>query len=526
MALACAWSIGLRGVDGEVVEIEADLGQGLPGVSLVGLPDAALAESRDRVRAAVVNSGETWPARRITLALSPATLPKQGSGYDLALACCVLAAAGSLPVAALRGVVLVGELALDGRVRSTRGILPALIAAKRAGARRAVVPAAAAVEAGLVDGLEVLGASHLADVLAWLRGETSLRPVDGTGSARVVRPAEDLADVVGQQVARRAVEVAAAGGHHLLLMGPPGAGKTMLARRMVGLLPGLAADDALQVAAIRSLAGTTDPDEVLPSAPPFVAPHHTVSPAALVGGGSGLARPGAVSLAHRGLLFLDEVLEFGPHVLEMLRTPLEDGEVRLARKDGVVRYPARFQLVMAANPCPCAPARDTDCTCVPRDRARYRSRLSGPLLDRIDLRVGLSPLQGLSWSTDDDGSAAPEPAEPTGSVRERVLAARAAAADRWRVEGWRTNAEVPGPALRRRGRLPVDAVSLLDHELRTGALTARGVDRCLRVAWTVSDLRGLPRPDTAAVREALGFKRAEAAGSDVGDGADHATAAS
>jgi magnesium chelatase family protein len=501
MGLARAWSVALHGVDGQVVEVEADIGRGLPGVHLVGLPDAALQESRDRVRAAVVNSGRPWPNERIVLALSPATMRKTGSGFDLALACCVLAAAGGVEQAALDGTVLVGELALDGRLRPVRGVLPCLLAARAAGIRRVVVPDAALAEAALVDGVAVFGATSLGQVLAWLAGaELLARP--GPTPAEATRAVPDLADVVGQDDARRALEVAAAGGHHLLLVGPPGTGKTMLAQRIVGLLPELSADDALALAAIRSVAGRLTA-EGLTRVPPLVAPHHSTSMAALVGGGSGLAKPGAVSLAHRGVLFMDEAPEYKSHVLDALRTPLEEGEVRLARADGTVCYPARFQLVLAANPCPCAPAHDRDCVCPSLVRRRYLGRLSGPLLDRVDLRARMHPVTALS--------AVGDPAESTATVRARVLAARAAAAERWAGHGWRCNAEVPGPALRTRFALPGAVVRPLDAGLRSGELTARGADRALRVAWTMGDLQGMARPDRDAVEQALYFRDRRAA---------------
>lgn len=501
MALARSWSMALVGLRGYVIDVEADLSQGIPTFNLIGLPDTSVQEARDRIRAAVLNSGEQWPNRKITINLSPATLPKRGSGFDLALAVAVLSAAGALSSSRLGDAVILGELGLDGRVRALRGVLPAVLAAQRAGRDRVVVPADNVAEAALVPGMDVLGISWLHDLLAYLRGEES-GVLSGVPALETPPPAgPDLADVVGQAVGRRALEVAAAGGHHLYLVGSPGAGKTMLAERLPGILPPLADDEALQVTAIHSVAGALPPGSPLVRRPPYEDPHHTASTASIVGGGSGLARPGAISRAHLGVLFLDEAPEFHAGVLDALRQPLESGQVVLHRSAGRTSYPARFQLVLAANPCPCAsPGGDHACVCSSMTRRRYVTKLSGPLLDRIDLHVTLLPVTRRALL--DDAAAV----ESSATVAARVAAARAAAAARLAPVGLRRNAEVTGPDLRGRWRLGRPVMRHVETALDQGKLSARGVDRVLRIGWTLADLGGRTSPGSEELGEALGMR--------------------
>ncbi|MDQ1463620.1 MAG: magnesium chelatase family protein [Actinomycetota bacterium] len=516
MALARAWSVALAGVQGTVVEVEADLAPGLPGLTIIGLPDAALSESRDRVRAALLNSGEAWPQRRITLGLSPATLPKHGSGFDLSMAVSVLSAAGVLPRQALEGIVLFGELGLDGRVRPIRGVLPAAMAACAAGFDTVVVPRPNAAEAALVPDLKVWAVGSLRELLCSLR---TGRPPEAAAyddpevnlpasalAARTLEVEPDLADVLGQPSGRRAVEVAAAGGHHMLLLGDPGTGKTMLAARLPGLLPALDRTAALEVTAVHSIAGVLPADCPLIVRPPFRDPHHTTSVAALVGGGSGMARPGVASLAHHGVLFLDEAPEFATGVLDALRQPLEAGHVTIARSGGVARYPARFLLVMAANPCGCSTSNAASgCTCSPLTRRRYLSRLSGPLLDRVDLQVRMDPVSRSELLADS------RHVEHTDTVAERVLVARSRAADRLAGSPWRTNSDIPGRELRDRWAPARTALVAAERALDAGRLSARGLDRVLRVAWTLADLADRDQPVADDVDEALYLRTGVAA---------------
>lgn len=510
MAGARTLGVALRGIDGTLVEVEADVAPGLPGFTVVGMPDSSMLQARDRVRAATAQVGAPLASRRITVNLCPAWLPKTGSGFDLPMAIAVLSAQRLLPEAAVREVLHLGELGLDGTVRPVPGVLPALRAARDAGVRRAVVPAANSAEAYLVSGLQVDAVTHLADVLRVHGVDVPLHPAEleppGIGAqgsaeaAAATGEVSDFADVIGQQEARHAAEVSAAGGHHLLLTGPPGAGKTMIASRLPGILPDLDDEDALTVSTIASVTGRFDARVGLVRTAPFEAPHHTASVAAVVGGGSGTARPGAITRAHAGVLFLDEAPEFSSAVLESLREPLETGDISLHRAKGATRFPARFQLVLAANPCPCGKnwGKGEGCTCTPLQKRRYLARLSGPVLDRIDLRVTVTPAP----TARSEGAAAPE---STAAVRERVLTARERAAHRFRDEPFRLNARIPAPLLREKYTSP-DA-GLLETAVRRGSLTLRGHDRVLRLAWTLADLDNAPRPTAEHIGTALTLRQ-------------------